>query len=72
MWSQPWGYREAFAIPIALLVLGIIGHFTMGVVPDYAFSFPQNLIGRAFSYSRFGCRCTVSQTAHYCPLFLFL
>ena len=45
MWSQPWGYREAFAIPSGLLLLGIISHFALGVIPDYAFSYPQNLIG---------------------------
>lgn len=45
MWSQPWGYREAFVIPIGLLVLGIVSHFALGVIPDYAFSYPQNLIG---------------------------
>lgn len=40
MWSQPWGYREAFVIPIGLLLLGIISHFALGVIPDYAFSYP--------------------------------
>lgn len=45
MWSQPWGYREAFAIPSGLLTLGIVSHFALGVIPDYAFSYPQNLIG---------------------------
>lgn len=44
MWSQPWGYREAFAIPSGLLILGIVSHFALGVIPDYAFSYPQNLI----------------------------
>jgi len=45
MWTHPWGYREAFAIPIGLFLLGFISHFLLGVIPDHAFGFPYNLVG---------------------------
>lgn len=45
MWTHPWGYPEAFAIPIALLLLGVIWHYFLGVLPSSAFSFPFNIIG---------------------------
>lgn len=71
MWSQPWGYREAFAIPIGLLVLGIVSHFALGVIPDYAFSYPQNLIGGLF-LTALSVAVAISQAVYYSSFFLFL
>ena len=45
MWTQPWGYREAFAIPIGLGLLGFMSHLVLGIIPDASIVFPYNLIG---------------------------
>ena len=45
MWTQPWGYREGFAIPSGLFVLGLGLHFALGAFPDGAWGYPYNLWG---------------------------
>lgn len=45
MWKQPWGYREAFAISVALVVIGVLFHFILGPIPAQGFAYPFNLIG---------------------------
>lgn len=45
MWSQPWGYREAFAFSLGLLLLGVVSHLLFGTISSFAWAFPWNLIG---------------------------
>ncbi len=45
MWTQPWGYREGFAIPLGLLLLGLMLHFSLGTLQPTEYAYPLNLLG---------------------------
>lgn len=45
MWRDPWSFVEAFVIASAILVVGILLHFTLGPIPFHGFAYPLNIIG---------------------------